>query len=136
MAAHLHRPDPVGEGAREALLTLANGYLATRGAAPEATADGIHYPATYVAVHHHVVLDLRRGLHLRELVVDDPISRRTRIRQERLVSLDQDLDAVASTDTHVGGLVSVDDLDSRPAEDGEPQPPRRQRVRPARSSPR
>jgi trehalose/maltose hydrolase-like predicted phosphorylase len=37
------------EGTREALLTLGNGYLASRGAAPEATADGFHYPATYVA---------------------------------------------------------------------------------------
>jgi trehalose/maltose hydrolase-like predicted phosphorylase len=35
--------------AMEALLTVGNGYLATRGAAPEATADGIHYPATYAA---------------------------------------------------------------------------------------
>ncbi|MPZ79004.1 MAG: family 65 glycosyl hydrolase [Actinophytocola sp.] len=128
--------DPAAEGTREALLTVGNGYLATRGAAPEATADGIHYPATYAAgvynrldsgvdgrvrsdeslvnlpnwlpitlragdegpwlapdtwkvVHHHVALDLRRGLHLRELVVEDPQCRRTRIRQERLVSMDR-----------------------------------------------
>ena len=33
------------EGTREALLTLGNGYLASRGAAPEVTADGVHYPA-------------------------------------------------------------------------------------------
>ena len=41
--------DPGAEGRREALCTLGNGYLATRGAAPESTADGVHYPATYLA---------------------------------------------------------------------------------------
>lgn len=40
---------PAHEGHREALLTLGNGYLATRGAAPEAHDDGVHYPGTYVA---------------------------------------------------------------------------------------
>ncbi len=129
---------PVGEGTWETLLTLGNGYLATRGAAPEVRADRRHYPGTYLAgvynrlqsrvdgqtrsdeslvnvpnwlpvtvrmaqhsagnvvdtsdpgrvVHDHVVLDLRRGLHLRELVIDHHDSRRTRIRQERLVSME------------------------------------------------
>jgi trehalose/maltose hydrolase-like predicted phosphorylase len=37
------------EGLREALCTLGNGYFATRGAAPESRADGVHYPGTYVA---------------------------------------------------------------------------------------
>lgn len=41
--------DPAEEGTREALLTLGNGYFATRGAAPEAAAEGVHYPGTYVA---------------------------------------------------------------------------------------
>ncbi|GLU49527.1 glycoside hydrolase family 65 protein [Nocardiopsis ansamitocini] len=41
--------DPAAEGVREALCTLANGYLATRGAAAESHADGTHYPGTYVA---------------------------------------------------------------------------------------
>lgn len=41
--------DPDDEGRREALCTLGNGYFATRGAAPEAVADGVHYPGTYVA---------------------------------------------------------------------------------------
>lgn len=127
--------DPLKEGTREALLAVGNGYLATRGAAPEATADGVHYPATYVAgtynrlvsevdgrvrhdesmvnlpnwlpltfcldggswfapftwevLHHHVGLDLRRGLHLRELVVSDPRQRRLRITQQRLISVDR-----------------------------------------------
>jgi alpha,alpha-trehalase len=43
------RFDPAREGLREALCTLGNGYFATRGAAPEAVADSIHYPGTYVA---------------------------------------------------------------------------------------
>ena len=41
--------DPAQEGLREALCTLGNGYFATRGAAPEAGADEVHYPGTYVA---------------------------------------------------------------------------------------
>src|ERR1039458_5296491 len=41
--------DPAHEGLREALCTLGNGYFATRGAAPEAVADGVHYPGSYVA---------------------------------------------------------------------------------------
>jgi alpha,alpha-trehalase len=40
---------PEQEGLREALCTLGNGYFATRGAAPESTADDVHYPGTYVA---------------------------------------------------------------------------------------
>ena len=41
--------DSEREGLREALCTLGNGYFATRGAAPESWADGVHYPGTYVA---------------------------------------------------------------------------------------
>jgi alpha,alpha-trehalase len=41
--------DPNQQGLREALCTLGNGYFATRGAAPEARADGVNYPGTYVA---------------------------------------------------------------------------------------
>ncbi|GAA2757964.1 glycoside hydrolase family 65 protein [Actinopolymorpha rutila] len=41
--------DPAREGLREALCTLGNGYFATRGAAPESHADGVHYPGTYLA---------------------------------------------------------------------------------------
>ena len=41
--------DPASEGTREALCTLGNGYFATRGAAVWATADGTHYPGTYLA---------------------------------------------------------------------------------------
>jgi alpha,alpha-trehalase len=41
--------DDAQAGLREALCTLGNGYVATRGAAPEAKADEVHYPATYAA---------------------------------------------------------------------------------------
>ncbi|WP_081793257.1 beta-phosphoglucomutase family hydrolase [Intrasporangium chromatireducens] len=41
--------DPAHEAHREALTTLANGYLGTRGAAPERAADGVHYPGSYLA---------------------------------------------------------------------------------------
>ncbi|QGG96943.1 HAD-IA family hydrolase [Actinomarinicola tropica] len=41
--------DPAHEGHREALTTLGNGYVGTRGAAPESRADGVHYPGTYLA---------------------------------------------------------------------------------------
>ncbi|MFW6140224.1 MAG: glycoside hydrolase family 65 protein [Acidobacteriota bacterium] len=40
---------PEEEGLREALCTLGNGYFATRGAAPESSADDVHYPGTYLA---------------------------------------------------------------------------------------
>ncbi|MDN5368456.1 MAG: hypothetical protein PWP05_1171, partial [Thermovirga sp.] len=41
--------EPEKEGLREALCTLGNGYFATRGAAAESDADGVHYPGTYLA---------------------------------------------------------------------------------------
>ena len=41
--------EPEQEGLREALCATGNGYFATRGAAPEARADGVHYPGAYVA---------------------------------------------------------------------------------------
>jgi alpha,alpha-trehalase len=44
--------DPEVEGQREALCTLGNGYVATRGAAPESAADGVHYPGTYMAGYY------------------------------------------------------------------------------------
>jgi len=36
--------DPQQEPLREALCPLGNGYFGTRGAAPESTADDVHYP--------------------------------------------------------------------------------------------
>lgn len=41
--------EPDQEGLRETLCTLGNGYFATRGAAPDSTADNVHYPGTYLA---------------------------------------------------------------------------------------
>jgi len=41
--------DPDEEGLREALCTLGNGVLGSRGAAPESRADEVHYPGTYRA---------------------------------------------------------------------------------------
>jgi alpha,alpha-trehalase len=41
--------EPEQQSLREALCTVGNGYFCTRGAAPEATADEIHYPGTYLA---------------------------------------------------------------------------------------
>jgi trehalose/maltose hydrolase-like predicted phosphorylase len=41
--------DPQEEGLRETLCALGNGYFVTRAAAPEACADEVHYPGTYLA---------------------------------------------------------------------------------------
>jgi alpha,alpha-trehalase len=41
--------DPPQEKLREALCSLGNGRFATRGSAPEAVADQVHYPGTYAA---------------------------------------------------------------------------------------
>ena len=49
------------EGVRESLCTLGNGYLATRGAAPEHRADGIHYPGTYLAGCYNRLRDTVHG---------------------------------------------------------------------------
>ena len=43
------RYQPEREGVHEALCTLGNGYVCTRGAAPDCPADDMHYPGTYVA---------------------------------------------------------------------------------------
>lgn len=49
------------EKGREALCTLGNGYFATRGAAPEATAGTHHYPGTYVAGCYNRLVDEVEG---------------------------------------------------------------------------
>ncbi|MGW8311921.1 MAG: glycoside hydrolase family 65 protein [Desulfuromonadales bacterium] len=41
--------DPGQQNLREALCTVGNGYFCTRGSAPEAVADSVHYPGTYLA---------------------------------------------------------------------------------------
>jgi trehalose/maltose hydrolase-like predicted phosphorylase len=40
---------PEDEGLREALCAVGNGYFVTRGASPQSSADGVHYPGTYLA---------------------------------------------------------------------------------------
>jgi trehalose/maltose hydrolase-like predicted phosphorylase/beta-phosphoglucomutase-like phosphatase (HAD superfamily) len=40
--------DPEHQGLRETLCALGNGYFVARGALPEARADGVNYPGTYV----------------------------------------------------------------------------------------
>ena len=47
LSYNAYRPEL--EGLREALCTLGNGYVATRGAAPDCGADAVHYPGTYLA---------------------------------------------------------------------------------------
>jgi trehalose/maltose hydrolase-like predicted phosphorylase len=49
------------EGRREVLCTVGNGYLATRGAAPEARADDFHYPGTYAAGCYNRLTDTVNG---------------------------------------------------------------------------
>ncbi|MVU78314.1 trehalose-phosphatase [Nocardia sp. ET3-3] len=49
--------DPAHERLREALCTVGNGYLATRGAAPETVAGERHYPGTYVAGVYNRLFD-------------------------------------------------------------------------------
>ena len=41
--------DPEQEALRETLCTLGNGYVAARGASLESSADGVHYPGTYLS---------------------------------------------------------------------------------------
>ena len=77
--------DPAQEPLREALCTLGNGRFASRGSAPEAGADGVHYPGTYAAgvynrltsevagreVEDESIVNLPNWLHLRFRIDDD-----------------------------------------------------------------
>src|SRR5262245_27918817 len=72
MLAYLN-PDPSQVGVREALLTLGNGYLATRGCVPEARADGTHYPGTYVAgCYNRLISDVEGHVREDESIVNLP----------------------------------------------------------------
>lgn len=65
--------DPASEGLREALCTLGNGYFATRGALPECSADGTHYPGTYVAgVYNRLSSEISGRLVENESLVNVP----------------------------------------------------------------
>ena len=62
-----------GEGMRETLCTLGNGYLGVRGARLESRDDGVHYPGTYLAgVYDRLRSDIagRRAEH--ESIVNAP----------------------------------------------------------------
>src|SRR4051794_11281263 len=63
--------DPKQVGLREALCTLGNGYFATRGAAEEAKADGLHYPGTYLAGGFNTLTSIILG---RPLVNEDLVN--------------------------------------------------------------
>jgi alpha,alpha-trehalase len=63
--------DPASQGLREALCAVGNGYLVTRGALPEAEADGINYPGTYVAGLYNRLTSKIAG---REVVNEDLVN--------------------------------------------------------------
>ena len=50
-----------GERLREALCTVGNGYVATRGCAPEAAASEVHYPGTYATGVYNILSDRMAG---------------------------------------------------------------------------
>jgi len=65
--------DPENEGLREALCTLGNGYMATRGAAAESSADDVHYPGTYPAgVYNRLDTDIAGQTITNESIVNIP----------------------------------------------------------------
>ncbi|MDP9023356.1 MAG: glycoside hydrolase family 65 protein [Actinomycetota bacterium] len=65
--------DPGREPTREALCTLGNGYFATRGAAPEARADEVHYPGTYAAgIYNRLTSDVAGRTIENESIVNQP----------------------------------------------------------------
>jgi len=58
--------DPAHEGHRETLTALGNGYMATRGARPERSDDGIHYPGTYLAGVYNRTVGIIHGREMEE----------------------------------------------------------------------
>jgi len=65
--------DPAREPLREALCALGNGRFATRAAAPEARAGGVHYPGTYAAGVFDRLADDIDGVHIEnESIVNLP----------------------------------------------------------------
>ncbi|PVZ60320.1 HAD family hydrolase [Arthrobacter sp. H-02-3] len=65
--------DPAHERHREALTTLGNGYLATRGAAPEHRAGEVHYPGTYLAgVYNSLTSNVQGEVTVDEHMVNIP----------------------------------------------------------------
>ena len=65
--------EPEREGVRETLLTLGNGYYATRGARISAHDDGIHYPGTYLAGIYNRLMSSSDGREVvEEAIVNAP----------------------------------------------------------------
>jgi len=65
--------DPARQGLREALCAVGNGYFVTRGALPEADADGINYPGTYVAgLYNRLVTEIAGRKVVNEDLVNVP----------------------------------------------------------------
>ncbi|MEZ5134604.1 MAG: hypothetical protein R2699_05985 [Acidimicrobiales bacterium] len=61
------------QGLRESLCTLGNGVFATRGALAESTADGVHYPGTYLAgVYNRLATELAGRTVENESLVNAP----------------------------------------------------------------
>lgn len=68
-----NRFDPETENLREALCTLGNGYLGTRGATPETAATRVHYPGTYIAgVYNALTTEVAGQLIVNEDFVNCP----------------------------------------------------------------
>jgi alpha,alpha-trehalase len=63
--------DPEQERLREALCTVGNGYMATRGAAPESVAGKHHYPGTYLGGYFN---RLTSRIHGREVVNESMVN--------------------------------------------------------------
>ncbi|MFY1575756.1 glycosyl hydrolase family 65 protein [Verrucosispora sp. WMMD703] len=83
--------DPDGEGIREVLCTVGNGYLAARGAAPEVDAGPVHYPGTYAAgVFNRLRTRVHGHVHEDESLVNLPnwLVLRWGVDQDRWVSTD------------------------------------------------
>jgi HAD superfamily hydrolase (TIGR01509 family) len=65
--------DPAHEEVREALCTLGNGYLGTRGARAESSDDGLHYPGTYLAgCYNRLASELEGNAVTQESLVNAP----------------------------------------------------------------
>ncbi len=65
--------EPEMEGQREALCTLGNGYVATRGALSESSADDVHYPGTYLAgIYNRLSTEVAGRVVVNESLVNAP----------------------------------------------------------------
>lgn len=130
-----HGFDPEQEGHREALLTLANGYMGVRGCRPERGDDGVHYPGTYVAGLFNRVVSHINGRDLEhESMVNLP---NFHVFDIRLRGGDwwseggmTPLDEITELDLRHGVLTRTCLLEEVPSEDGEPasETPRRVKV--------